>query len=34
MTFSPFKKPFEKEIEEWYAKMLLVSETLDEWIKV
>jgi len=33
MTFSPFKKPFEKEIEEWNAKLLLVSDTLEEWVK-
>jgi len=33
MTFSPFKKPFEKEIEEWNTKLMLVSETLDEWVK-
>jgi dynein heavy chain len=33
MTFSPFKKPFEAEIEEWNAKLMLVSETLDEWVK-
>jgi len=24
MTFSPFKKPFEKEIEEWNSKLMLV----------
>ena len=33
MQFSPFKKPFEDEIEEWCAKMMLVSDTLEEWIK-
>lgn len=33
MTFSPFKKPFEKEIEEWNAKLQLVSYTLEEWVK-
>ncbi|CEL93860.1 unnamed protein product [Vitrella brassicaformis CCMP3155] len=33
MQFSPFKKPFEEEIEEWAAKLLTVSETLDEWLK-
>ena len=33
MTFSPFKKPFEQEIEEWNAKLMMVSETLDEWVK-
>jgi dynein heavy chain len=33
MQFSPFKKPFEAEINEWSAKMMLVSETLEEWVK-
>ena len=33
MNFSPFKKPFEKEIEEWNGKLMLVSDTLEEWIK-
>ena len=33
MTFSPFKKPFEKTIEEWNAKLLLVQDTLEEWVK-
>ena len=33
MTFSPFKKPFEKEIEEWNVKLMLVSDTLEEWVK-
>ena len=33
MQFSPFKKPFESEIEEWNASMLYVSECIDEWIK-
>ncbi len=33
MTFSPFKKPFEKEIEEWNSKLMLVSDTLEEWVK-
>ena len=33
MQFSPFKKPFEKEIEEWNTKLMQVSDTLEEWIK-
>jgi dynein heavy chain len=34
MAFSPFKKPFEDEIEEWNATLLCVSECIDEWMKV
>ena len=33
MQFSPFKKPFEAEIEEWVATLCLVQDTLEEWIK-
>jgi dynein heavy chain len=33
MAFSPFKKPFEEEIEEWNATLLCVSECIDEWMK-
>jgi dynein heavy chain len=33
MTFSPFKGPFEEEIGEWASKLLLVSDTLEEWVK-
>jgi len=33
MQFSSFKKPFEVEIEEWNAKLLLCSDCVDEWIK-
>jgi len=33
MQFSPFKKPFEEEIEEWNSALLYVSECLDEWLK-
>uniref|UniRef100_A0A0G4F0A6 Dynein heavy chain 1, axonemal n=1 Tax=Chromera velia CCMP2878 TaxID=1169474 RepID=A0A0G4F0A6_9ALVE len=33
MQFSTFKKPFEEEIEEWSTQLLLVSETMDEWLK-
>jgi dynein heavy chain len=33
MQFSPFKKPFEAEIEAWNASLLYVSECIDEWIK-
>jgi dynein heavy chain, axonemal len=33
MQFSPFKKPFEEEIEIWNSSLLYVSECIDEWIK-
>jgi dynein heavy chain len=33
MTFSPFNGPFKQEIEEWLKCMLLVSDTLEEWVK-
>ena len=33
MQFSPFKKPFEDEIKEWYDLLLLMTDTLEEWIK-
>lgn len=33
MQFSPFKKPFEEEIEKWNADLLYVSECLEEWLK-
>jgi dynein heavy chain len=33
MAFSPFKKPFEEEIEEWNKDLLYVSECIDEWMK-
>lgn len=33
MLFSPFKKPFEAEIEEWNNKLLYVSDCIDEWMK-
>jgi dynein heavy chain len=33
MQFSPFKKPFEEEIEAWSTQLMLVSDTLEEWIK-
>jgi dynein heavy chain, axonemal len=33
MQFSPFKKPFEAEIEEWNSTLLYVSECIDEWMK-
>ena len=33
MQFSPFKKPFEGEIEEWNTKLMTVSDTLEEWVK-
>lgn len=33
MTFSPFKGPFIDDIEQWNSKLLLVSDTLEEWVK-
>jgi dynein heavy chain len=33
MTFSPFNGPFKDEIEDWLKKMLVVSDTLEEWVK-
>lgn len=33
MQFSPFKKAFEEDIEQWNATLLYVSECIDEWIK-
>lgn len=33
MQFSPFRGPFEQEIIDWNAKLLLVSDTLEEWVK-
>ena len=33
MQFSPFKKPFEDEIDEWNKTLMYVSECVDEWIK-
>lgn len=33
MQFSPFKKPFEADIEAWNSALLYVSECIDEWLK-
>lgn len=33
LLFSPYKKPFEEELEEWNGDLLLVSNTIEEWIK-
>jgi dynein heavy chain len=33
LLFSPFKKPFEEELEEWNANLLYVSNALEEWSK-
>jgi dynein heavy chain, axonemal len=32
IAFSPFKGPFEQEIETWEKKLLLAQEILDEWV--
>ena len=33
MQFSPYKKPFEEEIIEWYGKLKLTSDILEDWGK-
>jgi dynein heavy chain len=33
MTFSIYKKPFEEELDLWSAQLMLVSDTLEEWVK-
>jgi dynein heavy chain, axonemal len=33
MMFSTFKGPFEADIDEWNARLMRVSETLEEWLK-
>lgn len=33
MQFSPFKKFFEEEIEEWNGILLYISDCIDEWMK-
>ena len=33
MLFSPFRGPFEEDITTWNTKLLLVSDTLEEWVK-
>ena len=34
MQFSPFNVPFKEEIGDWNDKLMLVSETLEYWLKV
>lgn len=34
MSFSPFKAPFADAINEWKACLILVSNVIEEWIKV
>lgn len=33
IQFSAFKKPFETEIIEWYGKLKMVSDVMEEWMK-
>jgi len=33
MQFSPFKKPFEEEIEQWSVALLNVGNVIEEWLK-
>ena len=33
LQFSPFKKPFEQDIEEWCGTLLYVSNVIEEWLK-
>jgi len=33
MQFSPFRGPFEEEIEEWNASLLFVNDVIEEWIR-
>lgn len=34
ISFSPFKGPFEKDIDDWQEKLRLTSEVIEEWIEV
>ena len=34
MSFSPFKKPFEDAIDKWEKTLVLVSNIIEEWLKV
>lgn len=34
MQFSPYKKPFEEEIAKWNNQLKLMSDILEEWMKV
>lgn len=34
MSFSPFKKPFEDAIDKWESTLVLVSNIIEEWLKV
>jgi len=33
MTFSPFKKPFEEQLNDWNNRLLIMSNILEEWAK-
>lgn len=33
MQFSPYKKPFEERIIQWYSQLKLISDILEEWGK-
>jgi dynein heavy chain len=33
MQFSSFKKPFEEELEEWNATLIMVQDVCEEWLR-
>jgi len=34
MLFSPFKKPFEEDIMNWFNTLKKISDLIEEWIKL